>query len=86
VEAELLLDLAEDLLAGLVQADPDEAVAMAERLLDVTNRQVGNALAGGIGGAVYDPGGMDFFMDVRHDPPDIIAGLSGSESGRVRSG
>jgi hypothetical protein len=54
VEPELLLDLAQQLLARLVQADPDELALDLQDLADVRDRDVGHLAAVGVRGAVDD--------------------------------
>jgi hypothetical protein len=54
VQVELLLDLAQQLLAGLVEPDPDEVVVLAGRAAGIFERDL-DAPAGAIGGAVDQP-------------------------------
>ena len=77
MQAEFALHFAEDFLAGLVEANPDEPVGVLERLVDVADGQVGNALAASVGRAVDDPGRAHVVADVSgraHHAPDIMAG------------
>ncbi len=85
VQMELALHLAQDFFARLVQADPDEPVRVRERLVDVADGQVGNALASGVCRAVDDPGRGNVVARVRpgmhvgHGAPDIMAGSDGKQ-------
>ena len=54
VQVELALDLAQQLLARLVHADPDEAPGRGQDLVDVGHLDVGDAHAVLVGGAVDD--------------------------------
>ena len=55
VEAELVLDLGEQLLARLVEPDPGEVPRDLETLADVVERHVRDASVVGVGDGVDDP-------------------------------
>jgi len=54
VQLELQLDLAEDVLVRLVQADLDEALLLPEGVLEVPDVDVGGSVAVGVDRAVDD--------------------------------
>ena len=52
VEAKFFLNLAQQLLVGLVQANPDKSVFVFELFADVRNLHICHAQALGVGGAI----------------------------------
>ena len=61
MELKLLLNLAQKLLIGLEQADPDESVFVFELFADVGNRYICHADTIGVGRAIDDTWGMGRF-------------------------
>ena len=68
VQAELALHLAEERLARLVQADPDELIGLLERSASVLEREVGDTAPARVRRAIDDA-----LVDV----------VSGSRAGRI---